>query len=53
MEWSLHKDKRFSEFNDQPGENGAYHLLHSIPSRIFYSIDLVRKGLETEGSRKW
>ena len=38
MEWSLHKGKRFSEFNDQPDENGAYHLLHSIPSRIFYSI---------------
>ena len=38
MEWSLHKGKRFSEFNDQPDENGAYHLLHSISSRIFYSI---------------
>ena len=38
MEWSLDKGKRFSEFNDQPDENGAYHLLHSIPSPIFYSI---------------
>ena len=38
MEWSLHKGKRFSEFNDQPSENGAYHLLPSIPSCIFYSI---------------
>ena len=44
MEWSLHKGKRFSEFNDQPDENGAYHLLHSIPSRIFYSILWEIKG---------
>ena len=41
----MHKGKLFSEFNDQPDENGAYHLVHSIPS----SLDLVRKGLETEG----
>ena len=47
MEWSLHKGKRFSEFKDQPDENGAYHLLHSIPSRMF--LDLVKKCLETEG----
>ena len=38
MEWSLRKGKRFSEFNDLPDENCAYNLLHSIPSRIFYSI---------------
>ena len=35
MEWSLHKAKRFSEFNDQTDENGAYHLLHSIHPAYF------------------
>ena len=35
MERSLHKGKRFSEFIDQPDENGAYHLQPGIPSRIF------------------
>ena len=40
MEWSLHKGGRFSKFNDQPDENGAYHLTTLL--------DFVRKGLETE-----
>ena len=34
MQWSLHKGKRFSEFSDQPNENGAYHLQPGIPSRL-------------------
>ena len=38
MEWSLHKGKRFSEFIDQLGENGAYHLQPGIPFHIFCHI---------------
>ena len=37
-------EKRFSEINDQPGENGAYHP----PFHPAYLLDLVRKGLETK-----
>ena len=44
MELSLHKGKRFSEFNDQPNENGAYHLLHSIPSPAAYFTRSCEKG---------
>ena len=29
------KGKRFSEFIDQLDENGAYHLVPDVPSRIF------------------
>ena len=48
MECSLHKGKRFSEFIDQPDENGAYIYHPAFHPAYIYSYNLVRKGLETE-----
>ena len=50
MEWSLYEGKPFSEFIDQPDENGAYNLLIRTPSRVFtrYDAKFTRNCLETK-----